>query len=526
MDPAENMTIVAEEWDAAMPSLQEFIRVPNLSVNHDPEWQTNGLLDKVTKVVADWIEKQNITGLTCEILKDTIKDKDGNDKGLSPFLFVEIPGTAGSPKAKETFLMYGHLDKMPHGAGWDEDIDPVGGLIRDGKLYGRGAADDGYAVFGCVIAVKALQRQGIDHPRMVILGECCEESGSPHLGHYVEKLLPRIGEPSTVFCLDSGCEDYDTLWMTTSLRGVVMGTLEVSVLTQGMHSGTGGGIVPDAFRVARQLLARVEDPATGKIILPELRTKVPVVRQEQMKALADKFGRPDIAKKIAFQPGAHPQDTEDVLGLYKAGTWEPSLAVVGWDGLPPPERAGNILNPKVKLSLSFRIPPLVDNVAAGNAVQKAFTTNVPCGAKVVADFAGHSAAGWNAPETKPNLEAAMTKTCSTYFEGQEVGYVGLGGTIPLMEMLRQMFPEASLLCTGILGPGTNMHGPNEHLPIEYTKKFTACVAMIMGIIEPPESEWPADVPVPPEGARRKPKKERKFCFAQPDVPIGQCLCCL
>jgi len=513
MDAASTMKIVNEEWEAALPSLQDFVRIPNLSPNYDPDWATNGLLEKVTNHVADWVKAQKVEGCIVEVLEEA---------EYSPFLYVEVPATPGSDKVGTTFLMYGHLDKQPHGPGWDEGIEPTGALIKDGKLYGRGAGDDGYAVYGCIIALKALQKQGIAHPRIVILAETSEESGSCHLGHWVEKLADRIGEPNAVYCLDSGAEDYETLWMTTSLRGVVMGSLEVGVLTQGTHSGFGGGIAPDAFRVARQLLARVEDPVTGKILVPEMFTKIPVERQEQMKVLADKLGKPE--QKLSYRQGALSQYNE-AFEQYRANTWEPCMAVVGWEGLPPLDRAGNVLHPFVKFKVSFRIPPLVDAVAAGKAVKAILEKDPPYGATVKADFGeGHVATGWNAPEPSPQLEDALSKACSLIFDGKEMGFVGVGGTIPLMNMLGEMFPDSDLLCTGVLGPGTNMHGPNEMLPIEYTKKVTACVALVMGLIQPAKSSLPEGVPVPE--VTRKPKTKRKFCFRQPEVPIGQCLCCL
>jgi len=507
------MELVKEEFEAAIPSLQEFVRIPNLSPAYDPDWETNGLLDKVATHAVDWINAQGVEGCTVELLKDP---------GFSPFVIAEIGGTQGSKKASMTYVMYGHLDKQPHGPGWDPDISPTSGLIRDGKLYGRGGGDDGYAVYTCVIAVKVLQRLGIEHPRVVIVLETTEESGSPHLGHYMEKLAPRIGIPSVVFCMDAGAEDYATLWMTTSLRGVVMGSLEVGLLRAGLHSGFGGGIVPDAFRVARQLLARVEDTETGKVKLPELHTRIPVERQEQMKAAAEVLGRPDLGKDFPWRAGARPQ-VDDVYGMYKANIWEPCMTVVGFDGLPPTSRAGNVLHPSVKMQLSFRLPPLVDHVAAARAVKEALERDPPYGAHVTADFEGHAAAGWNAPEPRPNLQTALTDACKAVFDGREIGNAGGGGTIPLMNMLSQMFPEASLLCTGVLGPGTNMHGPNECLPIDYTKKVTAAISMVMAALVPEEGGWPDDVPRP--GAARQQTKAR-FCFTRPDVPIGQCLCCL
>eukprot|EP00929_Paragymnodinium_shiwhaense_P062838 TRINITY_DN3138_c0_g1_i1.p1 TRINITY_DN3138_c0_g1~~TRINITY_DN3138_c0_g1_i1.p1 ORF type:complete len:551 (+),score=138.12 TRINITY_DN3138_c0_g1_i1:3-1655(+) len=516
VDPAMTRRIVDEEWERALPNLQDFVRIPNLSTAYDPDWETNGLLDKACQHMTSWVKEQNIEGLKIETLKDP---------GYSPFMIIEIPGTKGSSKAATTFCMYGHLDKQPHGPGWDADIDPVGGMIRDGKLYGRGAADDGYAVYSCIIAVKALQKQGLPHPKMVIIAETSEESGSPHLGHYMEKLQDRIGTPAAVFCLDSVVENYDTMWMTTSLRGVVSGTVEVSVLKDGLHSGFGGGIVPDAFRVARMLLERAEDTQTGKVKVPEMYTKIPVERQEQMKSLAQLIPRADLNRRFAWVNGSRPMHETEPFNMYKANAWEPCMTVVGFEGLPVPQRAGNVLNAKLRLQVSFRIPPLVDQNKAAKAVEELFNKDPPYGASVTAKFVGHAAPGWNCPDFSPNLDEALQKACAAYFDGKKVASSGAGVTIPLMNMLSDMFPNSSLVCTGVLGPGTNMHGPNEHLPIEYTKKVTAAVAMTMGCLKTEQDSWPADIPRPDQ-AREPPRKKPRFCFTRPDLPVGQCLCCL
>eukprot|EP00930_Biecheleria_cincta_P049542 TRINITY_DN34739_c0_g1_i1.p1 TRINITY_DN34739_c0_g1~~TRINITY_DN34739_c0_g1_i1.p1 ORF type:complete len:532 (-),score=68.05 TRINITY_DN34739_c0_g1_i1:76-1671(-) len=508
-DAETNLKKVQEEWDKAVPCLQEFVRIPNTTVRTDKEWETNGLLDKAAEHVVDWFRRQEIAGCTVELLKDP---------GFSPFVYIEVPGTANSPRAATTFLMYGHLDKQPHGEGWDADIAPTSGLIRDGKLYGRGAVDDGYHPFCYGIAIKALQRQGIAHPRMVILSECSEESGSMHLGHYVEKLAPRIGNPSVCFCCDAGGDDYDTLWVTTSLRGTLRANVQISTINQGQHSGVFGGALPDPFRVMRSLLSRIEDPATGRILLPELHTKIPVERQSQMKALADKYGfLPGVA--AALVDGAKPQ-TADAFEMRVNSAWAPSMAVCGIDGLPSVAMASPVIHPSVRLMLVIRIPPLVDAEVAVKAVKAALEDNPPYGAKVEANVTGYN--GWNAPDLKPNLKEACEQACRTYWSGNKIAQKSCGGGIPLMNMLSEMFPEASIMCTGALGPGGNMHGPNAFLHLDHCIKLTAGLAMIMGILEP-DSSWPDDVPRPSTDLKAK---KPKYCFRIPELMVGQCPCCM
>eukprot|EP00930_Biecheleria_cincta_P001434 TRINITY_DN102578_c0_g1_i1.p1 TRINITY_DN102578_c0_g1~~TRINITY_DN102578_c0_g1_i1.p1 ORF type:complete len:509 (+),score=102.59 TRINITY_DN102578_c0_g1_i1:153-1679(+) len=507
MDSVETMRIVEEEWNAAMPVLQDFVRIPNLTPLRDADWETNGLLDKATDHVANWVKAQNLDRCTVEIFKD---------EGNSPFLFIEVGGTPGSPKAASTILMYGHLDKQPHGEGWDEDAGPTAAVIKDGKLFGRGAGDDGYAVFSCIIALKALQRQGVAHPRTVILAECSEESGSMHLSHYVQKLDGRIGTPSAVYCLDAGVEDYNRFWLNTSLRGALAATLEVSISSIAQHSGTAGGIVPDVHRIMRQLLARIEDVNTGRMLLPDFFTKIPVERQAEMKAASEALGYPQTSRKIPFLPGCHPV-VDDAFQLYRANSWEPSMAVIGSEGIPGFASASPILATSHKIMLAVRLPPMVDPEIAAAAMKSVLERDPPCGAKVCVDFK-FKVKGFHAGEVKPNLEKAMNQASEQIF-GKPPGSFGCGGTIPLMNILQEMFPDASLIVSGILGPGSNEHGPNESMPIEYAKKFTACVSMIMGLLEPDPMAWPDDVPRPAASAKKR------FCFTNPKITVGQCACC-
>jgi len=509
MDGTKTMCIVEELWSAAMPHLQDFVRIPNITPGSDPDWATNGLLDRATDHVATWVRSQALEGCSIEILKD---------EGMSPFLFIEVSGTSGSPKAANTILMYGHLDKQPHRDGWSLDTPPTAAVIKNGKLFGRGAGDDGYAVFASIIALKALQQQGISHPRTIILAECSEESGSIHLKHYIQKLDSRIGTPTAVYCLDAGVEDYHRFWLTTSLRGAVCATVDVSVTSASQHSGTGGGIVPDVHRIMRQLLARIEDVTTGRMLLPELFTKIPVERQEEMKAAAETLGAPHAVRSLPFLEGCRPA-LDDAFSLYKANAWEPSLAVMGSEGIPGFAAASPVIQSSHKLMLAIRLPPLVDSEKAEAALKAALEKDPPCGARVVFERK-FSVNGFHAETVKPNLMKAMHEASGAIF-GNPAASFGCGGTIPLMNMLQDMFPDASLIVSGVLGPGSNEHGPNESMPIEYTKKFTACISMIMGLLEPDPTAWPDDVPMPVGVGTKK----KRFCFSNPLVAAGQCSCC-
>jgi len=462
MDIKQAIDFCSETWDnSVIPAISEYIRIPNKSPHFDPEWESGGHMEKAVQMLEAWARQQPIRGMQVEIVRI---------EGRTPVLLCEIPGDS-----EDVVLLYGHYDKQPEFSGWDEDLGPWTPVMRDGKLYGRGGADDGYALFGSLTAVRVLQEQGIPHARCVVLVEGCEESGSFDLPYYIDLLQDRIGSPDLVVCLDAECGNYEQLWCTTSLRGNLTGTLRVDVLTQGVHSGTASGIVPSSFRVLRKLLSRIEDEDTGKIILDALHAATPGQRVEQARRAAGTLGELTYRKfpwaVAAPSPGESPEE------LLLNNTWRPTLSVTGADGLPALVNAGNTLLPFNTLKLSFRLPPSLDADAAAEAVTKALTDNPPPLAK--ASFVVESTmAGWDAPPIADWLEQSMNKASQAFF-GKQSMYMGTGGTIPFMGMLGKKFPDAQFLITGLLGPKSNAHGPNEFLHIETGKRLTACVAQVL-----------------------------------------------
>ena len=371
--------------------------------------------------------------------------------------------------------MYGHLDKQPEMTGWREGYGPWIPRLEDGKLYGRGGADDGYAVFASLAAIKALQEDKRPHGRIVVLIECCEESGSYDLPAYLEALAPRIGTPELVVGLDSGCGNYEQLWSTTSLRGLINGTLSVEVLTEGVHSGDASGVVASSFRIARQLLDRIDDPETGIVKHSAFHAQIPPERAEQAKRAAQVLGE-ELVRRFPFVPGMKPMGT-DLDDLVLNRTWRPFLAVTGADGLPPPASAGNVLRPKTELVLSLRLPPTLKADSVAQQLKAILEAKPPYGARVTFN-AGQAATGWHAPQTAPWLAGVLEQTSKKYF-GKPAMWMGEGGTIPFMAMLGAKYPDAQFLITGVLGPHSNAHGPNEFLHIEYAKRLTACVADVL-----------------------------------------------
>ena len=462
MDNKQAADFVNNMWDdSIIPEIAEYIKVPNKSPHFDPDWEKHGHMETAVEMLEAWCKTQPIKDMTIEIVRL---------EGRTPLLFIDIPG-----QSDDVVLLYGHYDKQPEFSGWDEDLDPWTPVIKDGKLYGRGGADDGYAVFGSLTAIRALQEQGIPHAHCVVLVEGCEESGSFDLPYYIDLLEDRIGSPDLVVCLDAECGNYDQLWCTTSLRGNLTGTLRVDVLTEGVHSGTASGVVPSSFRTARQLISRIEDEDTGQILLDDLHADIPEQRLEQAELAAETL-QEMVYKKFPWAVD-NPSPSEPYGELMLNNTWRPTLAVTGQEGMPDLVNAGNVLLPYTLLKLSFRLPPTVDANEAAVVVKSALEADTPPLAKVEFN-ADSSMAGWNAPAIAPWLEASMQKASEAFF-GKPSMYMGTGGTIPFMGMLGERFPEAQFLITGLLGPKSNAHGPNEFLHIETGKRLTCCVAQVL-----------------------------------------------
>ncbi|MFN7132277.1 MAG: M20 family metallopeptidase [Myxococcales bacterium] len=462
LDTAAATAFSDRAWEQEiLPALTDYIRIPNKSPAYDPRWREHGHMDRAVKLIADWCRKQPIAGLTVEVVQL---------ENRTPVIYMEIPG-----QGPDTVLLYGHLDKQPEMTGWREGLSPWTPVREGDKLFGRGGADDGYAAFGSLTAIRLLQEQGIPHARCVVLIEACEESGSYDLPYYIDALEKRIGSPTLVVCLDSGCGNYEQLWCTTSLRGLLAGNLRIQILEEGVHSGDASGIVPSSFRILRQLLSRIDDENTGQVRIRELHVEIPAARVEQAKAAAQALGD-EVFTKFPWVKGARPV-SDDRAELVLNRTWRPTLSVTGVDGMPPLDSAGNVLRPYTTVKLSVRIPPRVDPERATRALKETLEKDPPYGAKV--SFESEKAGiGWDAPALAPWLDSAMQRASQTYF-GKPAMFMGEGGTIPFMGMLGEKFPEAQFFITGLLGPGSNAHGPNEFLHVPTGKKLTCCVAQII-----------------------------------------------
>src|SRR5215472_17627319 len=464
LDVARTKKSIDQCWgDEIVPTLVEYIRIPNKSPSFDPDWAAHGFMEEAVTLLARWARAKltSLPGASLEVVRLP---------GRTPLIYIDVPG-----EGADTVLLYGHLDKQPEMVGWAEGYGPWVPRLEGDKLYGRGGADDGYAMFGALSALLALAEQRVAHARCVVLIEACEESGSYDLPFYVDHLAGRIGNPSLVVCLDSGCGNYDQLWLTTSLRGLVSGALKIRVLTEGVHSGYASGVVPSSFRILRQLLSRLEDEETGAVRPPELYAQVPAERVAQARRAAAALGD-TVYTKFPLMPGMAAM-SEDMTELVLNRTWRPQLAVTGIAGLPLPIDAGNVLLPFTEAKLSLRLPPTLDPDAANNSVRTLLGKDPPHGAQIEYQ-PGSSAAGWNAPDLSPWLEQSLARASEAAF-GAPPAYIGEGGSIPFMAMLGEKFPHAQFVVTGVLGPHSNAHGPNEFLHIPTGKRVTTVIAQVL-----------------------------------------------
>ena len=466
MDSAKLGQFINDKWDSEIvPQLIEYIAIPNKSPMFDANWVENGYMAQAVTLMETWARAQTIPGLQVEVVQL---------EGRTPLLLLEIPAS-GPETGDDTVLLYGHLDKQPEMTGWDADLGPWKPVLRGDKLYGRGGADDGYAMYGSLAAILALHEQGLPHARCVILIEACEESGSYDLPAYVDHLAERIGQPSLVVCLDSGCANYDQLWCTTSLRGLTGGNFTVKVLEEGVHSGDASGVIPSSFRLLRQLLSRIEDEKTGRILLDGLHTEIPAERVAQAQRAAEVVDTA-IFDKFPMVDGLRPM-SEELAELVLNRTWRPALSVTGIGGMPPLESAGNVLRPETSVKLSLRLPPTANGKACGELLRAELLRDAPNGAQVTLELEKAST-GWNAPAMSAWLETAIDEASQAFF-GKPAMYMGEGGSIPFMGMLGEKFPGAQFMITGVLGPHSNAHGPNEFLHIPMGKRVTACVSKVL-----------------------------------------------
>ncbi len=462
MNSDSTRLFIDQFWNkTVLPSLEEYVCIPCKSPMFDTEWKEKGKLYQAVRHCKAWCESLGIAGLKADVYE--LEDR-------TPLLFIEIPGV----DSDHNVLVYGHLDKQPEAEGWDSNKGPWKPVIENNRLYGRGAADDGYALYSAISSIVALKDQNLSHPTIKLFIECSEESGSPDIRAYLKHLEKRIGQPDLILVLDSGCGNFEQMWVTTSLRGMMGGNLKVKILDESVHSGDASGIVPSSFRIIRKILSRIEDPENGEIKPKFLHEKIPDQRMQEAKQVAEVMGD-DIFKKFPFVKGATPL-SKNRTSLVLNRTWRPTLCITGADGIPSSENAGNALRSYTTLKLSIRTPPTLPAKKANEALKELLEEDPPYGAQVTYE-AKEGGRGWNAPDFRNWLEQSMEQASNEFF-GKPPVYMGEGGSIPLIAMLGKRFPDTQFIITGVLGPHSNAHGPNEFLHLPMVKNLSSCVAKI------------------------------------------------
>lgn len=447
-----------------LPNLMDFIRIPNCSPNYDTDWEKNGYALNAANFLCDWVDRLNIKDCSVNLLKD---------EGHTPFIYVDIKPTKKDDD--RTILLYGHLDKQPAFTGWSDGLGPQKPVILDNKLYGRGSSDDGYAIFASITSVKACQDNNYPIPRVVILIEGAEESNTVDLLYYVQQLKPLIGDPSLIVCLDSGCEDYERLWVTTSLRGVFTIDLKVSVLSQGIHSGAGGGVVPDTFMIIRQIIDRIENYETADILVNELQTELPKNRETEIEDLI-KISGDEYLKNFPWYGKTKPLDPTIKRTIIR-NTWKPALVITGAEGYPDSDTAGNLIQPFSKLRLSIRLPPGIDSHKGAEIVKEILEKDPPYGAKIDANIL-NTGDGWNLSSFSNRLKNILNISSQRFFDNN-IAFFGEGGSIPFVQLFNSTFTNADIAVIGVCGPDSNIHGPNENLNMDFCQKLIMCLTYLV-----------------------------------------------
>jgi acetylornithine deacetylase/succinyl-diaminopimelate desuccinylase-like protein len=447
----------------ALDTLVAYGEIPCLSPQFDPDWAGSGHIGQALHLLATWARERELADL--DVSTSYLE-------GRTPVLVVTVGATA---PVEGTCVLYGHLDKQPPLGEWSEGLGPFSPVRRGNRLYARGVADDGYSVFSALLALEALERLGEPHARCVVLIEASEESGSSDLEAHLDALAPHLGQVDLMVCLDSGAHSYDRLWVTTSLRGLVNVEVSVAVLERAAHSGAASGVVPSSFRLLRQLLDRVEDAATGRVLLPEAHAEVPAAVRRAAESLTDAYG--DVAAKSLAPVAGLRLQGESAADRVLARTWEPALSIIGLGGVPAPRDAGNVLRRETTAVLSLRLPPTVDADACADALVRRLLEDPPSGARVTAVI-DSTADGWAAPELAPWLDLTLTEASLAAF-GQPQGLLGEGGSIPFLHSLTRRYPGVQIVATGVLGPGANAHGIDEMLDLDAMVAVTNAVARVV-----------------------------------------------
>ena len=442
-----------------LPYLMDFIRIPNLSPAFDYNWSTNGLLEKTANFVLSFINSLSLKNATTNLIQD---------KGYTPLIFIEI--SPSRPNDSRTILFYAHFDKQPHGTGWDEDKGPTKPVVENNRLYGRGSADDGYAIFSILTIIKACQDHNCPLPRICVIFEGAEESTNEHLIYYFNKLMPIIGNNLIAFIpLDAACSDYDRLWMTNSLRGLLEYQINIQSLDNDCSFGPeSSGRVAENLFLIRKALDGVIDTTNGEIKIEQFQVKdIPKIIDEQMEkeieVLDGKY-----FDTIPLYPGVSPLKT-DIKEAMINNRWKPTLNILGIDNCPKIEDNGLRCNKSIKIKVGMRLPPGINENESINALKNTINNNIYFGAKASIENIDFNQ-GWSLTNLSERTKTILNRASIEFF-GNEMVFKGDGRSIPFITYFQSKYPNTDIICTGICGIDSVEHGPNENVNLDACKKL-------------------------------------------------------
>ena len=450
-----------------LPNLMNFIRIPNTSPEFDPDWDKNNLLLKASKLIITFIKTLQLKNTEITLLKD---------ENHTPFILTETKSS--KEKEKNTILFYAHIDKQPNCEGWDKGKSATNPIIENGRLYGRGSIDDGYAIYSILTAIKYCQDNNLFTNRIICIFECSEESSSDDLNYYFDKLIPFFGNDISLFCcVDLTCLDYKKMWIVNCIRGVMDFDVKIYTLNNDIYSNFTKGVFPDNFMIFRKLCDLLRNEK-GEFLIPELiisEDKIPKDRKKELEEASKEIGI-DFIKVLPLYNNTKPMK-DDIYKLLLNNIWKVSMIIKGIDGIPDKKYEGNILSKGLKARIQMRIPPLLNGKKAFEAIKKKFIENTPFNSKVEVEMIGIDD-GWNDKNFSERSKNVFNYVSKIGF-GNDVGFKFDGGSVPFIQYFENKYPKSQIANLGIRGYECNEHGPNESIDLDACKKFIAALVILM-----------------------------------------------
>lgn len=376
-------------------------------------------------------------------------------EGGAPAVIAHHPAPPGAP----TVLLYAHHDVQPEGEAAQWDSPPFEPTERDGRLYGRGSADDKAGIATHLAAFRA--HGGTPPVGVTVFVEGEEESGSPSLGRLLAAHKDKLAADVIVIA-DSDNWTPEIPALTVSLRGLADCVVEVATLDHGLHSGLWGGVVPDALSVLVRLLASLHDD-DGNVAVAGLHSCSATDVDRGPEWVRAESGLLDGVREIGS-------------GTVAQRMWaKPAITVIGIDTTPI-AKASNTLIPRARAKVSMRIAPGGDAGEHLDALRRHLEQHAPWGARVTVT-PGDIGQPYAIDSTGPVYDAARAAFRQAW--GTDVVDMGMGGSIPFIAEFAAAFPDATILVTGVEDPGTQAHSVNESLHLGVLERAATTEALLL-----------------------------------------------